>query len=211
MLHMKVTQENKEKFGENYGKAWTPEEEAQLLDSIAKNKDVEVIAKDLKRSPGSITGKLKNIAVKMNNDGKTLIEIMNATKITTFEIKHLIETDIYRKEKINKTKAINKNIIINVMKEIVEALGTNCKQNQNDIINALNIYIKSKEDQNIIVEKKDENIDLKVVEEKETKYVFDDKMLEKMKKYKDDKDKLKELRKKHEIPKDVFYEKINEL
>jgi hypothetical protein len=42
-------------------------------------------------------------------------------------------------------------------------------------------------------------------------FIWTDKLIEKLKKFKDDKDKLKELRKKYDIPKSIFNKKIGEI
>jgi DNA-directed RNA polymerase specialized sigma24 family protein len=69
------------------GNRWTPEEEAQLIDALGNNKDVEEIAKDHRRTLGGIKSRMREIAVRMvEADGKSIDEVCEILHMTSDEI-----------------------------------------------------------------------------------------------------------------------------
>ena len=80
-----------------------------------------------------------------------------------------------------------------------------------NLIDGMNIFIKKicdAKEEPVIEDKKQKESDS---ESEEEEFKWNDKILGKIKKYIDNKDKLKEFRKRYEIPKDVFNKKVEEL
>ena len=99
-IFQKLAENNPGKYDENFGQPWTNEEEIKLLRLVDKNKSIDDISKEHKRSAGGIRGKLSNIAYKMYNENKTIDEIQNKLK--------LLDNEQIQKA-INKHKNKNKN------------------------------------------------------------------------------------------------------
>ena len=64
------------------GDPWTSEEEKKLLQSISDGKSIATISKEHDRTPGSIRGRMRRIAVQMIGNGKTIEEVCNVLPIT---------------------------------------------------------------------------------------------------------------------------------
>lgn len=224
----KLAEKDPEKYGENFGKYWSQDEEKQLLKLVKEHKTMLEIAKEHKRSEGAIRAKLQHASVKLHKEGKTNEEIKKIVKLlTTKEIDMAIERD--------KNKVTSKKNIINENKELVDVMK--------DIRNLLHILvvIEIKENgweedkffKNLIeennVKQLDDGLDKITLTEQvsdnsdneSSKKLIDDiwteELLSKMKKYKGDetheknKKKLKQLRLNHDIPVEDFYEKLKEL
>lgn len=69
------------------GSKWPPEEEEQLIHSLANGKDIDEIAKEHKRTVGGIRSRMRNIAVSMiENDGKSIEEVCVVLHMTTQDV-----------------------------------------------------------------------------------------------------------------------------
>src|SRR6516164_4861230 len=75
---------------EGVGKRWTEEEENRMLEEI-KTMDVEEVAKLHKRMAGGISARLCLGAARMLKEGKSIEEVMLATKQTKDDIEQFIK------------------------------------------------------------------------------------------------------------------------
>ena len=75
---------------EGVGKRWTEEEENRMLEEI-KTMDVEEVAKLHKRMSGGISARLCLVAARMLKEGKSIEEVMLATKQTKDDIEQFIK------------------------------------------------------------------------------------------------------------------------
>lgn len=87
------------------GNRWTPEEEAQLVDSLGNGKDIEDIAKEHKRTLGGIKSRMRHIAVRMiESDGKSIEQVCVMFNMTPEDI----EDAQKRRAANNKTTPMSK-------------------------------------------------------------------------------------------------------
>ena len=200
----------KDKYGENHGTQWSKDEENILLKSIEDDKTINQIAIEHKRSNYSIHSKIVQIAKKMREEGKFNSKIYKIIKET--------KDDFHKKEnnKNNLKSDINNNSNENkIMNEITEIKS---------ILNVLiELEIKrnniKKEDFSKLVEndlKKNKNKNKYFNENisddfENSNFEWTDKILDKIKKNINDKDKLKDIRKKYNISKKKFKKKLGEL
>lgn len=97
------------------GNRWTPEEEAQLVDSLGNGKDIDDIANEHKRTSGGIKSRMREIAVRMiESEGKSIEEVCVALHMTSEEIedakqRRAVKTTLKNKE-INHSNIIKKSI-----------------------------------------------------------------------------------------------------
>lgn len=71
-------------------KKWTPEEEAQLLQELHDNMDIDTIAQTHNRTIGGIQSRQREIAYKMHTKNVPMEEIMEKTKLDLMSIQHTI-------------------------------------------------------------------------------------------------------------------------
>ena len=170
---------------ENFGKSWSEEETDKLLVRVTKYDTVEEIAEKHGRTAGGITGKLKQIAKKMHDTGKTIDEIKETCKF-------LDEEEINKV--INYVRPTKKTKVETDNKELVK------------LITELNESVKLL----VKIELKKNNWTEKDILSP-TNNDWNKELLAKMKKYKDDKTKLKEIRKECNVSVDDFYAKLDTL
>ena len=87
-FHKNLKQQNPE-LPERHGESWSDKETKRVLELVQKKISIEDIAGELKRTNGSITGRLKHIALDMYNSG---ISIENITLLTSLRIDEINET-----------------------------------------------------------------------------------------------------------------------
>lgn len=201
-LFEQMIDESSEK--KNYGAPWTKEEEDKLLQEINENKTVDQISKDHKRSVGGILGKISTIAKKMHDNGKSRQDIEKTLKLLNKDMlnKALFQNKEKQNGEVKKKKIENLLTSINEIKSTLNLLvelelkRNNMKRDDfaKSVENDMKKYNKSNEE---ILSSSDED-----------DFEWTDAILSKMKKHKDNKEKLKEIRKKHDISKDVFNVKI---
>lgn len=75
---------------EGVGKRWTEEEEKQMVEEI-KTLSVEEVAKIHKRMPGGISARLCLVAARLLKEGKTMEEVVLATKQSKDNIEDFIK------------------------------------------------------------------------------------------------------------------------
>jgi hypothetical protein len=142
-MYKKKAQEDPDKYGKNGGQSWTEEEHIQLLKEVNK-KSIEEIAEIHKRSKNAISARLKYLARKMINEGKTIEEAQKIVKLVEIDdIQKFISSE---KNKL-KVKKNNKEIL----KEIKNC---NKQEEEKDKMSELEIRIKEIENKlNFLVEK----------------------------------------------------------
>lgn len=104
------------------GLKWLDQEDDELLDKVKEGISIEDIAKDLKRTPGSIKTRILLNAVKKIDAGADPKNIASELKITLPEIKEFREKKALRDEKINSYNNSNKNITNPTIKDCYNLL-----------------------------------------------------------------------------------------
>jgi hypothetical protein len=95
-------------------KTWKNVEDIQLLINI-KNNDISSVAKMHNRTDGSIKIRLKYLSNKMHSEGKTINEIMFATKLSEDIITRQIEKNtIHDDEETQQILKSVKNLIVKI-------------------------------------------------------------------------------------------------
>lgn len=187
-IYTKLKADNPEKFGENFGKFWSKEEDAKLLSLIEEDATIEEIANEHKRTTGSITSRLRVIVKRLHNDGKTNDEIKHMLKfLSDDEIEKAINYEKKKKQPIEKQ-------ILYMHDEKTYDSIIQLHSVMTDVKNLLQQLVDMKEKQPTT-----DNIEWSL------------KVLNKMVSIKDDKQKLKEYRLKLGISKDLFYDKLKSL
>jgi len=73
--------------GTRAGKKWVPAEEEALLAGIKEGQELKALAVEHKRSAGSLTARLGDIALRMESEGKSEYEIICRTGLSAEQIK----------------------------------------------------------------------------------------------------------------------------
>ena len=160
------------------GQKWTIEEETQLLEELDKGLDNDSIAKIHKRTVGSITSRIGEIAYKMYIDNNSIEDISNKTKLDEIQILDIFERQQYKlrqkEEKKEEKEPIKKyNYVKKEEKKVekesitkykpIELITVNRNDlitiNKNDVVSVdKNDYIKL---QNDVINMKNEIVELK--------------------------------------------------
>lgn len=200
---------------ENCGKSWDKTEDEKVLKMIKDGKTLNDIALEHKRTLGGIRSRLNVIARDLHKHGMTIEDIQKKLRfVSTDDIK--IAIDYVKPEKnvnknltsdmINEIKEINKTLRLLLMIEIKKN-----KLDYNEIFSDLN----NGQFENIInknISNNYSNTTPDIIDDNnKNNDIFDDKLINKMMKYIDDKTKLKEIRIKCNISRDIFYSKVNTL
>jgi hypothetical protein len=91
MLKMLKSQNPDKEYPSNLGKAWDVDEEAILLEELYTNIDIEIIARNHKRTIGGINSRRRQIAYNMYLNNSSTEAIIKWTKLDEECIKQIIE------------------------------------------------------------------------------------------------------------------------
>lgn len=97
----------KEGIPKRIGIYWTPDEENEVLEMLFCDFTIEEIAEFLDRTPGSISSRLRRIALQEYDKGNSFDEIYKKTNVTQEEIEDMIEKRINKKEKKSEKRFID--------------------------------------------------------------------------------------------------------
>lgn len=130
---MKQLRENPET--QSFGTRWTSDEQALLIDSLSKHRDINDIAKDHKRTAGGIIARRNEIAVNMLSD-TTIDKVCEILNMTCEEI------DIAQKQaqkRANKKTAASTTVAIEVATpaKSIQGKSTAAKNSTSNILNML--------------------------------------------------------------------------
>jgi len=197
---------------ENVGKPWSSDEEEKMIKALNNGKTFNEIATEHKRGIGGIKSRLKVVIKKLHDDGKTNEEIKGKIKILSIAD---IQNVIIHTKSSNKKQPISDNMYeeIHKIRETLQILMMiKIKKNNlnyDALLEEINNSGNSSEniEQEIQPDKVEDYFAQSEPEEK-TNEIFTVSLLKKMKKYIDDKSKLKEIRKEHNISVDDFYARI---
>ena len=107
MLKMLKSQNPDKEYPSNLGKAWDVDEEAILLEELYTNIDIEIIARNHKRTIGGINSRRRQIAYNMYLNNSSMESIIKWTKLDEECIKQIIEKKSGNKPlKIKKDKPL---------------------------------------------------------------------------------------------------------
>lgn len=104
------------------GKTWTVEEETQLINLLSLDKDIEDIAKEHKRMPGGIKARMKLIAVRMIDSGKSVDEVCSKLRMTQEDIEEAQQQFKNKKPKSTLTSNVKSETVLDVLKDIRKLL-----------------------------------------------------------------------------------------
>ena len=79
---------------ERLGESWSDKEDARVLEMVQEENSVEDIATELKRTKGSITARLRHLAVDMSKSGITIENISLLTTLPLEDIAKSIKKDV---------------------------------------------------------------------------------------------------------------------
>lgn len=190
---------------ENRGKSWNKIEDEKLLKLIKNGKTLNDIALEHKRTRGGIRSRLNVIARDLHENGMTIKDIQSKLKfVSTDDIQiaiNYVRPKKHPKENpncvlINEMKEINKTLQMLLMVEIKKN-----KLDYNELlaeINGNSLVNQSKfthDTDDLIIESDG----------------FNGKLIDEIIECMDDKIKLKAIRIKHNISRDIFYKKVREL
>jgi len=176
----------------NVGKKWTKYDEDYLLKCVSQNKSLSDTAQLLHRNSGGIIAKLKSIATKMNDFGYSQENIKKTCKLlTSDDLNKIINPQKQHNNMDDISLSLRMITMMNLIKNNYDY--NELKELSNDI------FKNSKKDVSTQTEK--ECIDI----------IFSEKILNKMKKYKNNKHKLKKIRKKYNIGYKIFYSKLKSI
>lgn len=137
----------------SFGSKWTDNEEKQLLDEIAGNIDVQIIAEKHGRTLGGINSRIREIAYKMHFSNFTIDKIIEATRLTKEQINEIVERR-ERYKQIKKERTVNNSNNNNINKNTTEHILHIKQHNYDEDIN------KIKKQLNTIENKLDRLFDL---------------------------------------------------
>ena len=86
-----MQESNEKPKATNHGAKWTADQDTWLLQAIAKDVPIKIIASKMERSNGSIVSHLKVIALREINNGNTTENAMALTKLSRESIEEFIE------------------------------------------------------------------------------------------------------------------------
>ena len=126
--HIKEVRKNYERVG----KKWTPEEELQLTSLIKTDKSIDDIAKEHKRTVGGINSRLRELAVRMINKGKTIEEVCVTMRLTREEIEDAQKRRKYAQTRCDKIASIETELdILKDIRDILTRIEAKLKSKSN--------------------------------------------------------------------------------
>jgi len=181
---------------EHSGKPWSEIEDTKMMDLIQQGKHMDEIAIKHGRTTGSIRTRLICMSKNLYYSGKSVDEIKQIIKILTIhEIQKAIETNQISQpspEIIKPSEDKQEEILLKLDKieEMLNKILIHKTLNQSDV--PWNPRVTESHPAEIKI----------------TERIWTEQLLQRMEKHKDNKSKLKEIRKEHDIPTKEFYAKV---